>query len=146
MYLDGVSESNDPTSRLGSELVMYSARLVRAMRRQLHLPAWVRILSILDELGPQGVSQLAQADNCSQPTMSSAIAALVSQGLASKESNPADARSSIVALTDQGRAELAGIRRRHNDLVIARLEARGRSLDELATAVAVMADLVGQDS
>jgi DNA-binding MarR family transcriptional regulator len=142
MYLGVMSESTDPSSQLGSELVMYSARLVRALRRQLHVPAWVRVLSILDELGPQGISQLAQADNCSQPTMSAAVAGLVSQGLVSKEGHPTDARSSIVALTEQGRAELADVRRRYNERVLARLQERGRPLEDVATAVAVMADLL----
>ena len=37
---------------LASDLVIQAARLVRAVRRRLELPAGVRVLSVLDEHGP----------------------------------------------------------------------------------------------
>ncbi|WP_202879283.1 hypothetical protein [Nocardioides cynanchi] len=44
------------------ELVVYAARLVRAIRRRVGHPAGIRILALLDELGPQGVTALAEVD------------------------------------------------------------------------------------
>ena len=60
-----------------SELVVYAARLVRAVRRRVGHPSGIRILSLLDELGPQGVTALAEADRSSQPTMSGAVRQLL---------------------------------------------------------------------
>src|SRR5690349_12994631 len=87
---------------LGGDLVAYAARLVRAVRRSVEHPTGIRVLSLLDELGPQGVSALAAADRCSQPTMSGTIATLVELGLVTKAANPDDARSTLVALSPAG--------------------------------------------
>ena len=131
-----------PTMALSSDLVVYAARLVRAMRRSLDLPAGVRVLSILDETGPLGITQLAQADNCSQPTMSAQVAQLVHTGLVSKAPNPADARGSVITLTDAGRAELADVRELMSSTVRERLIRSKHTPEELAIAVAVLRDLV----
>lgn len=126
-------------TELGSDLVVHAARLVRAVRRDLELPAGTRVLSLLDEHGPLGITQLADLDRCSQPTMSGAVTHLVGQGWVTKAPNPDDARSSLVALTDAGRAELAGVRRRHGERVAELVAAHpSLSTEDLATAVAVL--------
>ena len=131
----------------GGDLVMYAARLVRAVRRAVEHPTGVRVLSLLDEHGPLGVSALATVDRCSQPTMSGTVASLVEAGLVTKTANPADARGSLVALTDEGRAELTRVRRANGQEVADRLTAHGRHTpDDLATAVAVLRDLMDQPS
>ncbi|MGZ4496745.1 MAG: MarR family winged helix-turn-helix transcriptional regulator [Nocardioides sp.] len=131
---------------LSSELIVQAARLVRAVRRSHELPAGFRVLSVLDELGPLGVSQLAQADRCSQPTMSAAVAALAAKGLVDKQPNPADARGSMVTLTDQGRSELARVRGANGAIVAARLAAHStHTVEDVATAVAVLRDILAAD-
>lgn len=130
----------DPADvELAGELVTQAARLVRAVRRQLELPAATRIVSLLDEHGPVGISHLAELDRSSQPTMSNAVAQLVAQGWATKEPHPDDARSTVVTLTDAGRAELSRVRTRNGERV-AELVAAHPTLDreDLATAVAVL--------
>ncbi|MDE0777473.1 MAG: MarR family transcriptional regulator, partial [Nocardioides sp.] len=77
----------DPVE-LSSDLVTYAARLVRAVRREHHLPAGVRILSLLDEHGALGVSALAEVDRSSQPSMSTAVRDLAAQGWVSKGAHP----------------------------------------------------------
>ena len=124
---------------LGSDLVVHAARLVRAVRRELELPAGTRIISLLDEHGALGITRLADLDRSSQPTMSGAIAQLVDQGWVAKEPNPADARATLVTLTDAGRAELARIRRLHGERVAALVDAHpDLTTEDLATAVAVL--------
>jgi len=125
---------------LGSDLVVLAARLVRVVRRTQQLPPGFRVLSLLDELGPQGVSALAEADHCSQPTMTTAVQGLVAAGWVTKEPHPTDARSSVVTLTDAGAGELARVRRRSGEAVAARTT---HSPEDLATAVAVLADVLG---
>jgi DNA-binding MarR family transcriptional regulator len=134
-----VPEPTPTDIELASDLVVHAARLVRAVRRELELPAQVRIVSLLDEQGPVGISRLAELDRCSQPTMSNAVAQLVEQGWATKAPNPDDARGSVVTLTDAGRAELRRVRRRHG-VRVAELVAAHPDLDteDLATAVAVL--------
>ncbi|NYD42716.1 MarR family winged helix-turn-helix transcriptional regulator [Nocardioides panaciterrulae] len=129
---------------LSSDLVVHAVRLVRAVRRALEQPAGMRVLSLLDQYGALGVTQLAAADRSSQPTMSGAIAGLVERGWVDKQPNPADARSSVVTLTDAGRAELHRIRRMNGEFVAARLAAapHPHSLEDLATAVAVLRDVL----
>lgn len=128
---------------LGSDLVVYAARLMRAVRRDLELPSYVRVLSLLDELGPTGITQLAVADRCSQPTMSTAVAQLAAQGLATKAPSPTDGRASVVTLTDAGSAELARVRRLHGRRVAELVAAYpGHTHEELATAVAVLRDIL----
>ena len=130
---------------LGGDLVTYAARLVRAVRRAVEHPTGVRVLSLLDEHGALGVSALAVADRCSQPTMSGTVTSLVDLGLVTKTANPDDARGSLVALTAAGRAELARVRRANGREVAERLTAHGRHTSEdLATAIAVLRDLMDE--
>ena len=126
-------------TELASDLVTYAARLVRAVRRELELPAGTRIISLLDEHGPLGITQLADLDRCSQPTMSAAVAQLVESGLVTKKPNPDDARGTVVTLSDSGRAELARVRRLHGERVAALVDAHpDLTTQDLATAVAVL--------
>jgi DNA-binding MarR family transcriptional regulator len=142
-----VSEPSPETLRLSSELVVHAARLVRAARRMSdHDGAGIRVLSLLDELGPATVGALAVADRTSQPTMSGAVAALVAKGWVEKRPHPTDARAALVHLTDEGTAALGGVRRAHAEAVAARLAAtHHHDTAALATAVAVLRDLVALD-
>jgi DNA-binding MarR family transcriptional regulator len=135
--------SNDDLQRLGSELVTYSARLVRVIRRELDQPAGLRVLSILDDQGPLGITALAEADRCSQPTMSGTVAALVERGWVSKVPHPGDARSTLVDLTSEGRRTLAAFRRDAGATVAARLSTHaGHTTDDVARAVSVLRDVL----
>src|SRR4051812_19122974 len=119
---------------LASDLVVHAARLVRAVRRELELPAGTRVISLLDEHGPLGITQLAGLDRCSQPTMSAAVNQLVERGWVTKGPNPDDARSSRVTLTAAGRTELARVRRLHGERVAALVAAHpSHTTEELAT-------------
>lgn len=129
--------------QLSSDLVVYAARLVRAVRHRFETTAGTRVLSLLDEHGPLGVTALAAADRCSQPTMSGAVDRLVEQGWVARAPNPDDARSSLVTLTAAGRAELARLRTGYGRIVAERIAAHPtHTVEDLATAVAVLRDLL----
>ena len=121
-----------------SELVVQAARLVRAVRRRVGQPAGIRILALLDELGPLGVTALAEADRSSQPTRAGALRHLVEEGWGAKEPDPRDARRSLVRLTAKGRQRLADARRDNGAAVAERLARTGHSADDVAHAVAVL--------
>lgn len=143
-----MNQSTPDLERLSAELVVYAGRLVRAVsRRTSHdLPAaTLRLLSQVDELGPVTIGQLALADRCSQPTMSSAVHNLNIKGWATKEANPADARSSLVTVTGQGRAVLARARRRNAAVIAETLRSDSEhDLADLATAVSLIKRLLDE--
>ena len=142
-----VDVSNQTVHQLSNDLVVLRARLVREIRRNsVDVPAAsTRLMSLLDELGPSTVGTLAQADRCSQPTMTGLVNGLVEKGWVQREPHPDDARSSLVSMTEEGRRTLAAVRRRNAALVAERIEATGHSPEELATAVAVLSDLLSAD-
>lgn len=127
-----------------AEIVMYAARLIRQVRRDLDLPAYIRVLSLLDELGPSGISQLAAADNCAQPTMSAQIRQIELDGFVTRRAHPDDARSSLIDLTDAGRTELATMRAALGDAAAARLG--GCTPAEVATTIHVLRTLTSEAS
>ncbi len=130
---------------LSSDLVMHAARLVRASRRHIHStpPAGVRVLSLLDEYGPSGISRLAELDRTRQPTMSGTVATLVARGWVTKEADPQDARATLVTLTEGGREALAVVRRRNADAVAAVVtDHPNLTTEDLATAVRVLSEVL----
>jgi len=142
-----VDVSNQTVQQLSNDLVVLSARLVREVRRNTaDLPAAsTRLMSLIDELGPSTVGALAQADRCSQPTMSGIVNGLVDKGWVQRDTHPKDARASLVSMTVEGRRKLTAVRQRNARLVAQRIAASGRSTEELATAVSVLSDLLGRD-
>ncbi len=127
-----------------SELVVQAGRLVRAVRRRVGQPAGIRILAVLDELGPLGVTALADADRSSQPTVSGAVRQLEEEGWVSRRADPADARRSMVELTPKGRQRLLDARRDNGKAVAERLARTGHSADDVARAVAVLRDVMAE--
>ena len=139
-----VDVSNQSVRDLSNDLVVLSARLVREIRRNsVDLPAAsTRLMSLLDELGPSTIGALAQADRCSQPTMTGIVNGLADKGWVQRDPHPDDARSALVSMTPEGLQTLTAVRRRNATLVAERVEASGRSEEELATAVAVLSDVL----
>jgi DNA-binding MarR family transcriptional regulator len=140
---------------LSAELVLHTGRLVRAVSRDTSrtpgsvasdVPtASLRLLSVIEELAPVTNGALAVADRCSQPTMSAGVGSLCDRGWATKQRNPEDARSSLVALTEAGRTVLSEARRERAASVAARLRADPHHDErDLATAVAVIRGLLEQ--
>jgi DNA-binding MarR family transcriptional regulator len=130
---------------LSNDLVVLSARLVREVRRHAEIPAAAtRMLSVLDELGPSTVGTLAGADRVSQPSMTGHVNTLVDKGWVRRDPHPGDARACLVSMTEEGRRQLDDVRRHNAALVAERIEASGHSPADLATAVAVLSDLLSQ--
>lgn len=140
---DAAGEGDARRRELAEALTVQAARLVRLARRTHSRSAGIRVLSILDETGPLGIGALAQADRCSQPTMTGQVKDLAEQGFVAKHPHPDDARSTLVVLTEAGLAELARVRGLNADLVTERLARRPElDTDDLARAVAVLQAVV----
>lgn len=131
---------------LSSDLVIYAARLVRALRRGIDYPAGVRVLSLLDEYGDSTVTALAELDRCSQPTMSGTVRLLAEQGWVAKRPDPADARANLISLTEPGRAELSRIRAANAVTMAGRAAERGLTADDLEHALWVLRTLMSSEA
>jgi DNA-binding MarR family transcriptional regulator len=147
-----VSQQASELDELSAELVLCLGRLNRAIGRETvglsnSVPtASLRLLAQVEELGPASIGTLARADHCSQPTMSAAVASLVERGWATKSPNPEDARSSLVALTPEGRGVLDTARRERAAVVSARHRSdEQHDARDLAITVAVLRGLLEHD-
>ncbi len=119
---------------LGSDLLGVVARLNRlaTQRADINLPyAQVRLLAQVEHEGPARISELAAADHCSQPTMTTQIQRLESGGWVARRSDPTDARAVLVSITATGRAALDQARRGRASVVQPHLD--GLDPDERQT-------------
>lgn len=117
--------------------------VVRLNRWVTHHSSWalplaqVRLLSQINAWGTARVTDLAREEHCSQPTMTARVQGLEAQGWLARAADPEDARSTLLTLTEEGRAVLAearGKRARVLEALMARLDAGERQRLEDATA------------
>jgi DNA-binding MarR family transcriptional regulator len=97
---------------LGEDVVTTAARVVRWVPRDdfgLSLAA-VRLLARIRDHGSVRISDLAVAENCSQPTITNHIKKLEAQELVTRTADPSDARAWMIGLTDAGAQRLAEMR------------------------------------
>ncbi|MDC3725309.1 MULTISPECIES: MarR family winged helix-turn-helix transcriptional regulator [unclassified Rhodococcus (in: high G+C Gram-positive bacteria)] len=117
---DGPSstEKNELGSVVETADVLYSlmSDFLRQLPRDLSLTA-SSTLSTLNRRGPQRITALAAAQGVTQPSMTSLVASLEKGGMVTRRHDPADARASLIELTDKG-AEYV-------------LERRGRGTDRI---------------
>jgi DNA-binding MarR family transcriptional regulator len=117
----------------GAELLDRIVRLNRWVTRHTAwtLPlAQARVLSLIDELETARIGDLARAERCTQPTMTTQVHRLEAQGLVSRAPDPDDARAARISLTARGRHTLAEIRQARAGIVeslVDRLDAADRA-------------------
>lgn len=114
-----------------AQLGMIADHLVR-MHRRTDLPgglspARASALFSLVEHGPMRLGELATLERLSQPATTQLVRAMEVDGLVTRQRDPADARASLIAVTDAGR-----------ELSLARLAAR-------ASTVAALIDTLDAD-
>lgn len=135
---------------LGAELLAVVARLHRWATRRADLPvspARGRLLALVDELAPSRIGDLARADHCSQPTMTTQLQRLAELGLVSRVADPSDARAVLIDITPAGRDLLARLREARAETVrplLAGLSSADRT--RLRTAVGVLAGVLDRDA
>lgn len=105
----------DPAAAaLGSELLTLVARLNRLATSRIRLPlpwAQARLLGTIEDR-PDGarISELAELDHCSQPTMTTQVRRLEEAGLVTRAADPQDARAVLIRITAKGSQTLARVR------------------------------------
>ena len=106
-----------------------------ADRRDLSLTA-AAVLATLRTDGPVRLTALAVAIGVRQPTMTQLVQRLERDGLATRVSDPADGRGTVVAITDAGRALLVDLRQARRGRLAALL--RSLSAEDEATLAEAM--------
>ena len=136
------------TDSLADDLLGAVGRLNRWASRHADLSvptAALRLLALLDELGPTRIGDLARADNISQPTLTVQVDRLQRSGLVSRSSDPEDSRAVRVGLTAAGRTALHEARSARAAALTPLIEAAGPAdRAGLRDAADVLARLVAQ--
>jgi DNA-binding MarR family transcriptional regulator len=106
-------------------------------------------LATLERVGPQRLTDLAAREGVTQPAMTQLITRLEDSGLARREHDPADGRVVLVAITDHGRATLAGrraVRSERLGAILAELSGEHRAaLAAALPALDALADIPRRD-
>ena len=100
-------------------------RLNRRMRLESSTdltPLQTAVLVALEEHAPLRLTELARREAVTPPTMSRAIATLDEAGLLERRSDPTDARSALIELSDPGRAAIAQARTARTATLTSRLD------------------------
>lgn len=105
-------------------------------------PAWVRMLEALAGASdPLSVSELGDAIGVDQPRASRLVQQGVARGLVRREADPDDARRTRIALTDEGRGLVRGVRGQRRESLGLALDAfTSAERDELARLLTKLAD------
>ena len=126
-----------PDVGLGSELLTAVARLNRLATQRIRLPlpwAQARLLGTIDDRGKARISDLAELDHCSQPTMTTQVRRLESAGLVARTSDPDDARAVRIHITESGSDMLAQVRADRAKVIDPRIEGLSEGDREILSA------------
>ncbi|MBS1886355.1 MAG: MarR family transcriptional regulator [Actinobacteria bacterium] len=112
----------DTASQLRNAIVRTSRALRQDAAGETGLsPATTAALASIGRSGPLTPSELAEIERVKRPTMTRTLACLEREGLIERTPDPADGRSSLVAVNEAGREHLARLRRRKSAYLARRL-------------------------
>jgi DNA-binding MarR family transcriptional regulator len=127
---------------LGSELLTVVARLNRLATQRIRLPlpwAQARLLGTIDDQGEARISDLAELDHCSQPTMTTQVRRLEDAGLVARTQDPDDARAVRIRITPEGSQILTRVRADRAAVIDPRIEQLSQEdRDTLSAAVGAL--------
>jgi DNA-binding MarR family transcriptional regulator len=117
----------ETTRELADAFAPRLSRLVRLLIRETTAAGLSRthlsVLATLRDAGPARITALAEAERVAQPSMTTLVSRLEEEGFVRRQSDPADGRAVVVALTPSGRAELERMTVARAELLARRLEA-----------------------
>src|SRR5688572_11406592 len=136
--------TSDP--ELASHLRIALARTARRLRQEAGTglsPSLTAALATVERCGPLTPSELADAERVRRPTVTRMLGHLEDDGLISRTPDPADGRSTLVAITPAGADLLAAARTRKDALLSERLDGLSPADREtLARAAAILEDIL----
>jgi DNA-binding MarR family transcriptional regulator len=122
------------TSAIAAHLRITIARTARRLRQEAGAglsPTQTAALATIERHGPLTPSELAAHERIQRPTVARLLGRLEADGLIDRAPDPADRRSCLISITDEGRRLLKEVRTRKDAYLAQRL--RGLDADELAT-------------
>jgi DNA-binding MarR family transcriptional regulator len=124
------------TSRIetAARLRLAIVRTARRMRQEAGgglSPSQAAALATIDRHGSLTPSELAACERVQRPTVARLLARMEQDGLVTRAPDPSDGRSSVISLSDEGRALLESVRSRKEAFLAQRMETL--DADERAT-------------
>jgi DNA-binding MarR family transcriptional regulator len=113
-------------SGLAAQLRIAVARTARRLRQEAGgglSPTLTAALATVERHGPLTPSELAARERVQRPTATKLVAKLEVDGWVGRTADPTDGRSSLIAITPEGRALLRQIRTRKDAYLAQRLRA-----------------------
>jgi DNA-binding MarR family transcriptional regulator len=135
-------QTSSQASQVASRLRLAVARTARRLRQEAGgglSPTLSAALATIDHHGPLTPSELADRERVKRPTATRLLATLEEGGLVARTSDPSDRRSSLIAITPEGRELMRTLRTRKDAYLVRRLAKL--TADERAT-LAQAADLL----
>lgn len=120
-----------------AQLRMAIVRTARRLRQEAAAeasgltPTSTATLASIERFGPLTPSELADIERVKRPTMTRTLGCLEREGLIERTPDPADGRSSLIAVNAAGRERLRRLRGRKNAYLARRM--RDLSADEVET-------------
>jgi DNA-binding MarR family transcriptional regulator len=124
---------DERVAEAAARLRLVITRTARRLRQEAGgglSPTQTAALATIDRHGPLTPSEVAAHERIQRPTATRIVARLEQDGLIERTADPADRRSSLVAVTRAGRDLLARLRGRKNAYLARRL--RKLDTDDLA--------------
>ncbi|HVV77075.1 MAG TPA: MarR family transcriptional regulator [Mycobacteriales bacterium] len=126
------------------------ARLARQLRQHSPgglTPSQWSALAMVDAHGPLRIGDLAEREGVSAPTATRVVASLEELGFLSRTSDPADRRTSYVALTAEGRDKVEFTRRSQSTELVQRLSAMpAQDVRHLVELLPILESLLTEDN
>ena len=125
------------------------ARLARQLRQHSPgglTPSQWSALAMVDAHGPLRIGDLADREGVSAPTATRVVASLEELALLSRTTDPADRRTSYIALTEEGRDKLESTRRSQSSELGQRLsEMPAQDVRRLVELLPILESLLTED-
>ena len=135
-------QTSSHAPQVASRLRLAVARTARRLRQEAGgglSPTLSAALATIDRHGPLTPSELADRERIKRPTATRLLATLEDGGLVARTADPSDRRSSLIAITPEGRELMRTLRTRKDAYLVRRLAKL--TADERAT-LAQAADLL----
>jgi DNA-binding MarR family transcriptional regulator len=131
----------DTASMLRMALVRTARRLRQEAATETSglTPTSVAALATIERHGPLTPSELAEIEHVKRPTMTRTLGCLEREGLVDRTPDPADGRSSLVAVNAAGRERLRRLRGRKNAYLARRMrELSAEDVETLERAAEIL--------
>ncbi|MDQ2757320.1 MAG: MarR family transcriptional regulator [Actinomycetota bacterium] len=134
-------------ARFSADLRLACMRISRRVRFESSHDVAPHQFSVLCRLEgtPRTPGELAEIERVAKPSMTRTVAALVDQGLVSRQDDPTDGRQVILSLTDEGLRSVRAIRRRRDAWMASRVQHLSpEEQDVLARATQILARVASE--